>query len=238
MSCPPFQRRLALVPGSDMLSPRQAQRILAEHQFSDDSGSPNHHQGHGGVPRRSPSPPNSWKLRPQIPGRDHDLCSSSEAVRHDGQRSGIVQRLRFKLKTRSTNTIRDIHRRRRAWHWDRQNPGSDRYAHKKRQPMKDSPDQQGKFSNAGSENISSMSENTSGAKRHPNREIFCPLEARKNFIQVKKICSTFRKSILIHRQPTNAPSALGRHSSIYSISPRDTSTLDSAPFRRGRTRSA
>lgn len=177
-----FQRRLAIVPGSDMLSPIQAQRILAEHQSSDYPRSPNHHQGPGFGPSRLPSPPDSAKLRIQIPKQNHN------DVRLDEPKSDAVQRWKFKLKNRSTNLFRDVHRRRRAWGSGRQNPISDRHAHRKRQPMKDSREHQGKFSSTHLENISSMSGNVSGAMRHSKGETSCPSEARNSFTEVSKLC--------------------------------------------------
>lgn len=47
------QRRLAIVPGSDMLSPKEAQRILSEHEFSNCFNSHYDHPWHGSSPRRS-----------------------------------------------------------------------------------------------------------------------------------------------------------------------------------------
>lgn len=220
-----FQRRLAIVPGSDMLSPTQAQRILAEYQSSDYPRSPNHHPGHGCGPSQLPSPPNSKKLRLQIPEQNQD-------VQLDERKNGIAQRWRFKLKNRPTNIIRDIHQRRRALGSGRQNPISDRYAHKKRQPMKDCPDHQGIYSTTNSQCISSKKGNVSGIERHANGVLSHPLEARNSFIEVRKsnIIWSLRKLVLTHHQQPHAPFLPGRHLSTYPISPRDTSTLDSAPF--------
>ena len=172
-----FQRRPAIVPGSDMISPTQAQRILAEYQSSDYPGSPNHHPGHGCGPSQLPSPSNSKKLRLHIPEQNQD-------VQLDEGKNGTVQKWRFKLKNRSTNIIRDIHQRRRASCSGRQNPISDRYAHRKRQPMGDSLDHQGTYSTTNSEYISSKKENVSGAERHANGATFHPLKARNSFIAV------------------------------------------------------
>lgn len=178
------QRRLAIVPGSDMISPTKAQRILAEHQFSDNPRSPNYQPGLGFGQRRSPSPPRSRKLRLQIPEQISDLCLSGDAVGPDAQQNETDKRRRSKLNVRSMSTFRDVHRRRRAW-------DSDRQAHKKREQMKESPDHHGRYSNIGSANLFSMNKNASGAKRLPNADTCCHLEARNTFIEVCKFRSTF-----------------------------------------------
>ena len=219
------QRRLAIVPGSDMISPTKAQRILAEHQFSDCTRSPNYQLGPGFGQRRSPSPPKSRKLRLQIPEQFSDPCLSDEAVGHDEQQNETVKRRKSKLNVRSINTFRDVHRRRKAG-------DSDHPAHKKREQMKASPDHRRRYSNTGSRNLFSLNENVSGAKRHSNADTCCHLEARNSFIEVGNFLGLFQEVILIHHQQADTSKALGCHSPMCSISPCDTSMLDSAPFRR------
>ena len=178
-----FQRRLAIVPGSDMLSPKEAQRILAKHHFPDYPESQNRHQRHDwGPPKRSPSPENLRKSRLQMPPQHHDHYSSDEIIRHDEQPNGIIRRRRFKQDTGFKKTFGDAENGRKACDEGRLKSDSGGHANEKTQQLRGSPDDPRRYSTTGSEDISSVGEMASeGAKRHSNGDMFCRLAARNSF---------------------------------------------------------
>lgn len=180
----PFQRRFAIVPGSNMLSPKEAQRILSEHQFPDYPRSRNDHLGYGRGPRWSSSPRNSREICLEIPQRNHDLDSPDENTRDDEQRNGAVKRQRSRQDMRSKNAFCDVHQGRKAWDGGRQKSHSDGHAHKKRQQMKDSQDDHRRYSTSSEDTITEGEVASEVSKQHSNGDVLCRLGANNIFSEV------------------------------------------------------
>lgn len=173
-----LQRRLALVPGCDMLSPKEAQRILANHQFPDDPKTQSHHQEHGYAPRWPPSPKKPRNSRLQTPRQNHhDLYSSNRSIRHDEQQTLTTKRQRSKLDIPSKNPFCVIPQRRKGRDWARQKTDSDNHAPKKQQQMN------GAYSTTRPGDILPVSK----TKQHPTQEdSISPLEPRNTFSEASK----------------------------------------------------
>lgn len=192
-----FQRRLAIVPGADMLSPEEAQRILAEHQFPDNPRSHNYHQGDAWEPTPSPSPKSSRKLRLQIPQQNQDLYLSKEIRRHDdGHQHSTFKRQSYKQDIHSKNSCHDVHEGRKARDRGHQKLDTDGHAHKKREQVKDSTDDHRRHFTTDSEDVLSVSEiGSEGAKQHKSRDTLRRVEARTNLREVGKYAKAFKHHI-------------------------------------------
>jgi hypothetical protein len=188
-----LQRRLAIVPGSDVLSPKEAQRILHEHQRSDYSSSwedkPKHLQGRG----QGSNHRRFRELRLQIPQRSRNLDLTGGNMRHDERETGAATRRNSKQDVDFKRGCYGAHHGRNAWDdpltWDGQTAKSNNQLDRKRQHAIYSQDRRRRYSTETSEDMPFMWEVAprDASVRVARRDNLCTFGASNIFSKVRNI---------------------------------------------------
>lgn len=199
-----LQRRLAIVPGSEVLSPKEAQRILHENRFTDDSKSRNDHSEQGRGPRRTSSPRPPRRLCLQVSQQNRNLQSPGENTRPDKRGNGAITMHNSKQDSRSKHNIYSGHYGRYGGcvksRGNCQKLDSDAHAQKKRQNVAVHQDDHRRYSNDISKDTPLMGEITSDySKQSSGRDMAYASGATNVFSKVRSNAKTIREALLTTR---------------------------------------